>query len=141
MTLAESAARPARPPLAGLEVLLVEDESAAVFVVEDMLFNLGAATVWHAADVDDALTLLRDHRPGIAVVDINLAGQPAYPVAERLQAAGIPFIFVTGYSGDGVRRRWSDHTTVQKPFRPATLAVALRAALDAQRVSLASHTN
>ena len=141
MTLAESTARPARPPLAGLEVLLVEDESAAVFVVEDMLFNLGAATVWHAADVDDALALLRDHRPGIAVIDINLAGAPAYPVAERLQADGIPFIFVTGYSGDGVRRRWSGHTTVQKPFRPATLAVALRAALDAQRAAMASHTN
>lgn len=136
MTLAESAAHPGRPPLAGLEVLLVEDESAAVFVVEDMLFNLGAATVWHAADVDEALALLRDHRPGVAVVDINLAGEPAYPVAERLQAADIPFIFVTGYSGSGIHRRWSDHTRVQKPFRPATLAVALRAALDAHRASM-----
>lgn len=132
MTVAESTARPVRPPLAGLEVLLVEDESAAVFVVEDMLFNLGAATVWHAADVDDALALLRDHRPGIAVVDINLGGELAYPVAERLQAAGIPFIFVTGYSGNDVHRRWSDHMRVQKPFRPATLAVALRAVLDAR---------
>jgi len=141
MTLTDSHARPAKPPLAGLEVLLVEDDSAAVFVVEDMLFSLGAATVWHAADVDDALALLRDHRPGIAVVDINLAGEPAYPVAEWLQAADIPFIFVTGYSGDSVRRRWSGHTTVQKPFRPATLAIALRAALDAQRASVASHTS
>ncbi len=136
MTLAESAARTAPPPLAGLEVLLVEDEGAAVFVVEDMLFNLGAATVWHAADVDDALALLRDHRPGIAVVDINLAGEPAYPVAERLEAAGIPFVFVTGYSGHDVHRRWADHTRVQKPFRPATLAMALRAVLDAQRASM-----
>lgn len=141
MTFADSAARPARPPLAGLEVLLVEDESAAVFVVEDMLFNLGAATVWHAADVDDALALLRDHRPGIAVVDINLAGEPAYPVAERLQAAGIPFVFVTGYSGHSVHRRWSDHTRVQKPFRPATLAVALRTALDAQRAPTTLRAN
>jgi len=136
MTLADSTIRPARPPLAGLEVLLVEDDSAAVFVVEDMLFNLGAATVWHAADVADALALLHDHRPGIAVVDINLAGEPAYPVAERLQAADIPFIFVTGYSGSSVHRRWSDHTRVQKPFRPTTLAVALRAALDAHRASM-----
>ncbi|HEV2160773.1 MAG TPA: response regulator [Stellaceae bacterium] len=141
MSLADSTARPARPPLAGLEVLLVEDDSAAVFVVEDMLFNLGAATVWHAADVDDALALLRDHRPGIAVIDINLAGNPAYPVAERLQAADIPFIFVTGYSGDSVHRRWAGHTRVQKPFRPSTLAVALRAVLDAHRAarSLRAH--
>lgn len=136
MTFADSTARPARPPLAGLEVLLVEDDSAAVFVVEDMLFNLGAATVWHAADVDDALALLRDHRPGIAVIDINLAGHLAYPVAEHLQAADIPFIFVTGYSGDSVHRRWAEHTRVQKPFRPSTLAVALRAVLDAHRAAL-----
>lgn len=137
MPLTDSTARPARPPLAGLEVLLVEDDSAAVFVVEDMLFNLGAATVWHAADVDDALALLRDHRPGIAVIDINLAGEPAYPVAERLQAADIPFIFVTGYSGRDVHRRWADHARVQKPFRPSTLAVALRAVLDAHRAATA----
>lgn len=141
MTLADSKARQARPPLAGIEVLLVEDDNAAVFVVEDMLLNLGAATVWHATDVDGALALLRDHRPGIAIVDINLGGKPAYPVAERLQAADIPFIFVTGYSGNGVRGRWSGHVMVQKPFRPATLAIALRAVLDARRASMGSHTS
>jgi len=141
MTLADPTSRPARPPLAGLEVLLVEHESAAVFVVEDMLFNLGAATVWHAANVDDALALLRDHRPGIAVVDVSLAGEPAYPVAERLQAAAIPFVFVAGYSGDGIKRRWSDQVTVQKPFRPAALAAALRAALDAKRTPPAAKAN
>jgi len=140
MMLADPTSRPI-PPLAGLEILLIEDESSAAFVVEDMLFNLGAPTVWHAATVAEALALLRDHRPGIAVIDINLAGEPAYPVAERLQAAGIPFVFVTGYSGDGIMRRWSDHPVVQKPFRPTALAAALRAALDAQRALLASHTN
>jgi CheY-like chemotaxis protein len=117
------------PPLAGLEVLLVEHESVAAFVVEDMLFDLGAATVWHAADVDSALALLRDRRPGVAVVDVSLAGEPAYPIAESLKAADIPFVFVAGYGRDGVRRRWGDHVTVQKPLRPATLATALRTAL------------
>jgi len=119
------------PPLAGLEVLLVEHESVTAFVVEDMLFNLGAATVWHAADIDGALALLRDRRPGIAVVDVSLAGQPADPVVERLTAAEIPFVFVAGYGRDGMWRPWSDHVTVQKPFRPATLAAALRVALHA----------
>jgi CheY-like chemotaxis protein len=141
MTLPDPISRPARPPLAGLEVLLVEHESAAVFVVEDMLFNLGAATVWHAANVDDALALLRDHRPGVAVVDVSLAGEPAYPVAERLQAAAIPFVFVAGYSGDSIKRRWSDQVTVQKPFRPAALAAALSAALDAKRTPPVANAN
>ena len=140
MMLADPTARPL-PPLAGLEVLLVEHQSAAVFVVEDMLFNLGAATVWHAATVAEALALLRDRRPGIAVVDVSLAGEPAYPVAERLLAAAIPFVFVAGYGGDGIRRLWSDHVTVQKPFRPAALAAALRAALDAQRAATPAPSN
>ncbi len=122
-------ARSAVPPLAGLEVLLVEHESVAAFVAEDMLFDLGAATVWHASDVDGALALLRDRRPGIAVVDVNLAGEPADPVAERLAAAAIPFVFVAGYGREGIGGRWSEHITVQKPFRPATLAAAMRAAL------------
>lgn len=122
-------------PLAGLEVLLVEHESVAAFVVEDMLFDLGAATVWHAANVDDALTLLRDRRPGIAVVDVSLAGEPTDPVAEQLKTAEIPAVFVAGYGRDGPRRRWSDRVTVQKPLRPATLASALRAVLDGNRLS------
>jgi len=117
------------PLLAGLEVLLVEHESVAAFVVEDMLFDLGAATVWHAANVAGALALLRDRRPGVAVVDVSLAGEPAYPIAERLKAADIPFVFVAGYGRDDMGRRWGDHVTVQKPLRPATLATALRAAL------------
>ena len=133
MMVAKPTPREAPPPLAGLEVLLVEHEGAAAFVVEDMLFDLGAATVWHAADVNGALALLRDRRPGVAVVDLSLAGEPAYPVAERLTAAAIPFVFVAGYGGGGVRRRWSNHVTVQKPFRPAALAAALRAALDSVR--------
>ncbi|MGH6967805.1 MAG: hypothetical protein ACREEL_03740 [Stellaceae bacterium] len=135
MMVANPASRESPLPLAGLEVLLVEHESAAVFVVEDMLFNLGAATVWHAANVDGALALLRNRRPGVAVVDVSLAGEPAYPVAEKLTAAGIPFVFVAGYGSDGIRRRWSEHVTLQKPFRPATLATALRAALNANGAS------
>jgi DNA-binding response OmpR family regulator len=117
-------------PLAGLDVLLVRHESAVAFVVEDMLFDLGAERVWHAADVEAALALLRDRRPGVAVVEVSLAGEPAEPIAARLAAAGIPAVFVTGYGPDERRRRWSHCVTVQKPFRPATLASALRAVLD-----------
>lgn len=121
------------PPLAGLEVLLVEHESVAAFVAEDMLFDLGAATVWHAADQDAALALLRDRRPGVAVIDVSLAREPTDAVAERLKAAKIPIVFVAGYGRDGSGCR-PDAVTVQKPLRPATLAAALRAALaDAPR--------
>ena len=128
--VANSATYAFPPPLAGLEVLLIEHESVAAFVVEDMLFDLGAATVWHAADVDAALALLRDRRPGVAVVDVSLDRQPADRVVERLKAANIPIVFVAGYGRDGLRRRWPDDVTVQKPLRPAALAAAMRAALD-----------
>lgn len=117
-------------PLAGLEVLLVEHESVVAFVVEDMLLDLGAERVWHAADVEAALALLRDRRPDVAVVDLSLAGEPTDPIAKRLTAVGIPTVFVTGYGPNELRLRWPDRITVQKPFRPATLASALRAVLD-----------
>ena len=130
MVASPAAAQEFPSPLAGLEVLLVEHESVAAFVVEDMLFDLGAATVWHAADVKAAVALMRDRRPGIAVVDVSLAGQPSDPVAERLKAAKVPIVFVAGYGREGLRRRWSDQVTVQKPLRPAALAAAVRAARD-----------
>ena len=36
-------------------------------------------------------------RPDLALLDVNLDGEAVYTVAEALRAAGIPFVFTTGY--------------------------------------------
>jgi CheY-like chemotaxis protein len=117
---------PARPaPLAGLSVLIVEDETIISFLIEDMLAELGCDAVRHAGGVAEALKLIEARRPDAAVLDVNLGGVPAYAVAERLRALGVPFVFATGYGRQGVPPEWAGRPVLQKPFPGADLAAAL----------------
>jgi CheY-like chemotaxis protein len=114
---------------AGVRILLVEDETIVSFLIEDMLKELGCANVWHASGVDQAIAILSNRQPDAAVLDVNLAGQPGYAVAEHLEAAGIPFLFATGYGPCGIPQQWASKPTIQKPFRYQTLASALASLL------------
>lgn len=115
------------PPLAGCDVLLVEDEIVIALMVEDMLRELGARSVFHATTVAEALDILARVEPHCAVLDVNLGGDTAYAIAERLQARRIPFVFATGYGQHGIASRWQQQTVLQKPFEARLLAHALRA--------------
>jgi CheY-like chemotaxis protein len=115
--------------LDGLKILLVEDEAMVALLLEEMLQELGCGAVWRASSVTEALALLRDRRPDAAVLDINLAGEFAYPIASELEAAQIPFVYSTGYGSKGVPAQWATRPVIQKPFQLETLAAALRSAL------------
>ena len=118
--------------LQGLKVLVVEDETLVSFLIEDMLAELGCADVWHASAVSEALSLLGERRPDAAVLDVNLGGEPVYPVASRLDAARIPFVFATGYGRKGLAEEWDARPVVQKPFAAEALAAALQTVLRPQ---------
>ncbi len=111
--------------LDGLCVLVVEDEAIISFLLEDVLGELGAGDVRHAGNVKTALAFLETHTPNLAVLDVNLGGERVYPVAERLQALGVRFIFTTGYGRSGMEPRWQDRPVVQKPFNVEGIAEAL----------------
>lgn len=121
----------------GVAVLLVEDEIIISFMVEDMVKEFGCSPVWHAADVNDAITRIDSHPPDVALLDVNLGKETAFPVAERLDQMRIPFVFATGYGREGIPERWAARPVIQKPFRAATLADALAAALSRRRASAA----
>jgi CheY-like chemotaxis protein len=116
-------------PLGGLRILVVEDETMLFFLAEDMLTELGCAAVLHASRVKDALALLANERPDVAMLDVNLAGEQAYPIAERLAAIDIPFVFATGYGMEGIPPHWASRPVVQKPFTLDMLGRAIAAAL------------
>ena len=115
-------------PLAGRKVLVVEDEAIISFLIEDMLLSLGCASVTHAGSVKQAMIALAAETPDAAVLDVNLAGEPGYAIAEKLEQAGIPFVFATGYGEGGLPARWRDKPVIQKPFTLEGLEAALRSA-------------
>ena len=112
--------------LVGQDVLLIEDETAISFLIEDMLAEMGAASVRHAARLDKAFALIAAKLPTMAVLDVNVAGELVFPVAEKLAEAKVPFIFMTGYGRGGVADRWAAYDVLQKPFTPAAMQAALR---------------
>jgi two-component SAPR family response regulator len=83
--------------LQGRRVMIVEDELLVAMELESLLEEQGCAVVGPAPTVDRALALLDRERPDAAILDINLDGQTAIPVAAALKARGIPFLLATGY--------------------------------------------
>jgi CheY-like chemotaxis protein len=116
--------------LQGRRVLVVEDEMMIAMLVEDMLADLGCAVVGPAHGLEAALELAcGDEVIDAALLDVNLAGQPVFAVADALRAKGVPAIFSTGYGEAGLRDVDQGATVLQKPFRAGDLAKALTEAL------------
>lgn len=118
-----------KPLLERLNVLIVEDEAIISFLIEDMLLELGCGNVVNVAGLLEAFSAIEEGRPDVAVLDVNLDGVEVYPVAEKLKAVGVPFVFTTGYGSEGLKPEWANTPVVQKPFRADMLAKALLAVL------------
>jgi CheY-like chemotaxis protein len=115
--------------LTGLRVLVVEDEVAISLLLEDMLLDFGCTVVGPAGRLAAATELATREDLDLAVLDVNLAGQPIYPVAEALAVRGIPFVFSTGYGSAGIDEPYRDRPVLQKPFAQHELERVLKAAL------------
>ncbi len=111
--------------LSGLRVLVVEDEMMVSMLIEDMLTDLGCAVVGPASRLDEAMELARAGGIDCAVLDVNLGGQPIYPLADYLREQGLPFAFATGYGDAGLREADRGSPVLQKPFRETDLARVL----------------
>lgn len=94
-------------------------------LIEDMLSDLGCTVVGPASRLDEAIDLARTRELDCAVLDVNLAGQPIYPLADILRELGKPFAFATGYGDAGVRDVDRGTPVLQKPFREGDLARVL----------------
>jgi CheY-like chemotaxis protein len=114
----------------GRRILVVEDEMMIAMLVEDMLSELGCAVVGPAHALDTALELARTELGlDAAVLDVNLAGESVFAVADALREKGVPAIFSTGYGDAGLREVDRGAPVLQKPFRAHDLARALGEAL------------
>jgi hypothetical protein len=72
---------------------------------------------------------LNDRAVDAAVLDINLAGERVFPVANRLAELGIPFVFATGYGEAGLPDTHHSRIVLQKPYSAAGLRKALERCL------------
>jgi CheY-like chemotaxis protein len=110
-----------------LRVLVVEDNPFVAMEMGDELTERGHRVAGSAASVPAALRLIDTlaGRIDAAVIDANLAGTPATPIAERLRQAHIPFVLATGYGRAELRRLGYDEPVLSKPIAARDLVRAL----------------
>jgi two-component SAPR family response regulator len=109
--------------LAGLRVLVLEDEALLSMLLEDVLAELGCTLVGPFGQTQEALSFLRAHPDGVdfGILDVNVAGHRSDPVALEFDRLGLPFVFSTGYDESALEQRWRSKPCLRKPFRPADL--------------------
>lgn len=112
--------------IAGIPVLLVEDQVLIAMDAEMMLADAGIDNVVTASSSSDALNRLKNFTPVIAILDINLGSDTSVPVAQELIRRGIPFVFATGYDDrSSVPAELLSIPVVRKPYDANALVKAL----------------
>jgi CheY-like chemotaxis protein len=104
-------------PLAGLRILVAEDNVFAAMDVERVLEDCGCETVGPAATVGQALRLARNERLDGALLDVNLRDEVVLPVADELVRRRVRVIFITGYqNGYPFPRHFDGFARLLKPY-------------------------
>lgn len=111
-----------------LRVLVVEDEMTIALMIEDMLVDMGHEVVDMAMRLPQAVAAAQSGDIDFAILDINLDGLRSFPVADVLQARGVPFVFASGYGSRGLEGDYVGRKVLTKPFRSADLAQAITGA-------------
>lgn len=114
---------------AGVRVLVVEDEGAIAFLIEEILEDLGCEIVASVATIARAEEAVRSGAVEIVILDVNLSGETTFDLARDLCRRRIPFVFSTGYGNRGLAPDLQDQVVVTKPFTPFALQQAIKSVL------------
>lgn len=119
--------------LQDLRVLVVEDSWHVANALKTLLEELGVSVTGPAATLEEAERLLAAGRPDVAVVDINLKGEMAYGLIDRLNERGVRVVVISGYAVPQVAQA-KVAAVLQKPFSAKSLLAILRQAAAANEV-------
>ncbi|MFN3512822.1 MAG: PAS domain S-box protein [Phenylobacterium sp.] len=122
----EGAARPtpqeerptpaAAPDGKARRILVVEDETLLAMELASALEAAGWTVVGPGYSLAEGLALAHANEDlDAALLDVNLSGRAVYPLAAELKAAGVPFVFCTGYEMVDPEGRFIDAPLIRKP--------------------------
>jgi len=112
--------------LQGLRVLVVENDEMSAALLQMQLVQSGALVVGLAASVSEALRLLAETQPDVALLDYRLAhNETSEPIAAALRARSVPFVLATGMTAAQLPVAMQSGVLLIKPYLSADLCKAL----------------
>ena len=121
-----------REPEERVRVLAVDDDPQALRHIRDLLAGAGYQPVV-TGDPEEALRLMQEEQPHLALLDLMLSGADGIELMQDLLGiADVPVIFLSAYGREELVARAFDMGAVDyvvKPFSPTELGARIRAAL------------
>ena len=121
--------------VAGIRILVAEDEAHARALLVESLLSLGHSVVAEAASCQEAVEYARQLTPDVVLLDVHLPDASGVQAATEI-AATLPHVAVVLFSGDhnvtlsdGEIRDTAAITLLAKPTPPGMLDTALRLAV------------
>jgi DNA-binding response OmpR family regulator len=111
--------------MANLRLLIVDDEPIIAMEIASIVEDAGYEATAVVSSIDAALAVIDSKVCDAAVLDANLRGCSAAPIALRLRDAGLPFIVVTGYTAGQLGDWVGDASVLAKPFDVKILTAEL----------------
>jgi len=122
-----------RPELAGLKILIVDDDDDARGLLVAVLESCGSV-VTSAASTAEALEKFRAEKPDILISDVGMPGEDGYALIRKVRALGyeaggnVPAAALTAYARAEDRRKALDAgymMHIPKPVEPSELVAVI----------------
>jgi two-component system, response regulator PdtaR len=107
-------------------ILVSEDEFLVYLVLEDELRAEGYDVLGPFNSLQATREALMGEHVDLVLLDINMGGSMAWPIADELISRNIPFIFLSGYAADSLPERYRNMPRVGKPYDPILLQREIR---------------
>lgn len=117
-----------------VKILIVEDELLVAMSIQETLTDIGYEVIQPVTNYDDAVYLIKNEQPDIALLDIALNGEKsgidlAEYINDKIQ---IPFIFLTSKSDArtlNLAKKHHPNAYLTKPFNQTDLFTAIELAI------------
>lgn len=113
------------PSLKDCRILVVEDEYVLADDLAGALGSAGAIVIGPVGSMTKAFDLIARELLDGAILDINLRGEMAFAVADRLIARAVPLVFATGYDSTVIPDRFDHVVRCEKPVDLRQVAAAI----------------
>lgn len=111
------------------KVLIVEDDYLQATDYRAAFQAAHCIVIGPVSSEQEALELLKDEVPDVAIVDLNLGNGLSLKVARALVDQDVPFVFATGYECKDIPPEFKTVPCLSKPIDLPHLVSALEATL------------